>query len=114
MTFLTFSKKADSDQDINVATIFVPYKQVFRDSGKRNLNHYCQAANLKLLPRKGTAVLWYNHFVNETTGWMGAVDKLTWHGGCPVVRGNKWIMNRWIAATPERDQDLKITNQVEV
>ncbi|XP_071841891.1 transmembrane prolyl 4-hydroxylase-like [Apostichopus japonicus] len=88
-------------------------EEVFRDSGKRNLNHYCQAANLKLLPRKGTAVLWYNHFVNETTGWMGAVDKLTWHGGCPVVRGNKWIMNRWIAATPERDQDIKI-NKVEV
>ncbi|KAJ8040105.1 Transmembrane prolyl 4-hydroxylase [Holothuria leucospilota] len=81
-------------------------EEIFRNSGIMNLNQYCKHANLKLFPKKGTAVLWYNHFINETTGWMGSVDKFTWHGGCPVIKGEKWIMNRWIAASPDPKKDL--------
>ena len=25
----------------------------------------------------------------------GKLDKLTTHGGCPVLKGTKWITNKW-------------------
>ena len=49
-------------------------------------------------PKKGTALLWYNHFLNETDGWLGEEDAHTLHGGCDVVKGEKWIANMWIPA----------------
>ena len=47
-------------------------------------------------PKKGRAVLWYNHFVDPTTEWTGAVDRNSLHGGCAVHKGTKWIANNWI------------------
>ena len=44
------------------------------------------------------AVLWYNHLVNETDGWMGERDPFSLHGGCDVKKGEKWICNMWIPA----------------
>ncbi len=32
----------------------------------------------------------YNMFRN------GQRDNLTFHGGCPVIKGSKWITNKWI------------------
>ena len=26
----------------------------------------------------------------------GRIDDLTLHGGCPVIKGSKWITNKWI------------------
>uniref|UniRef100_A0A8C1F0V8 procollagen-proline 4-dioxygenase n=1 Tax=Cyprinus carpio carpio TaxID=630221 RepID=A0A8C1F0V8_CYPCA len=43
-----------------------------------------------LKPKKGSAVLWYNLHKN------GNVDLNTEHAGCPVLRGNKWVANKWI------------------
>ena len=42
------------------------------------------------------AVLWYNHLVDEETGWVGELDPYSYHGGCPVIKGEKWIANFWI------------------
>lgn len=39
---------------------------------------------------KGTAVLWYNYYLNLET------DLMTTHGQCPVLFGSKWIANKWI------------------
>ena len=47
-------------------------------------------------PKKGRAVLWYNHFLDPTTEWTGAVDRNSLHGGCAVHKGTKWIANNWI------------------
>ncbi|XP_071498488.1 transmembrane prolyl 4-hydroxylase-like [Diadema antillarum] len=77
-----------------------------RESGHINLNNYCRESNLRIRPERGKAVIWYNHFVDEATGWMGQVDHYTWHGGCPVIRGEKWIMNRWISASKDPEVDL--------
>ncbi|XP_022107684.1 transmembrane prolyl 4-hydroxylase-like isoform X2 [Acanthaster planci] len=81
---------------------------VFRQTGMMNLNTRCQDSNLKVQPQQGKAVVWYNHFINASTGWLGDVDPLTWHGGCPVTKGHKWIMNRWIAVSESREVDLAV------
>lgn len=49
-------------------------------------------------PQKGTAILWIN------TLSFGNTDKLTVHGGCPVLVGSKWISNKWIR---DYDQMMK-------
>ena len=45
---------------------------------------------LSIWPKKGDAITWYNLHKN------GPQDKLTAHGGCPVIKGSKWITNKWI------------------
>lgn len=61
-----------------------------------DLSKHCHKANLVVPPKKGTAVMWYNHYVDSTTGWVGELDEMTYHGGCDVTRGTKWIANNWI------------------
>ncbi|CAH1713702.1 unnamed protein product [Aphis gossypii] len=39
--------------------------------------------------RKGTALVWQNLYLNN-----GSVNSGTVHGGCPVIKGNKWIMTK--------------------
>lgn len=65
---------------------------------KYNLSDGCKRANLVLKPKKGMAVLWYNHHINATDGWMGKLDPYSLHGGCDVKKGEKWISNMWIPA----------------
>ncbi|KAK3584961.1 hypothetical protein CHS0354_009650 [Potamilus streckersoni] len=67
----------------------------------------CRDANLRVTAEKGKAVLWYNHFVDPGTGWMGDMDFYTLHGGCPVFKGEKWIANFWIKTTYSREHDLQ-------
>ncbi len=62
------------------------------------MSHYCKDANLVLKPRRGTAVLWYNHLINEDTGWLGELEERALHGGCDVTKGEKWIANVWLTA----------------
>lgn len=65
---------------------------------KYNLSHGCKRASLIVKPKKGNAVLWYNHHLNETNGWMGELDLFSLHGGCDVIKGEKWLSNMWIPA----------------
>ncbi|XP_016658719.1 prolyl 4-hydroxylase subunit alpha-2-like isoform X1 [Acyrthosiphon pisum] len=39
--------------------------------------------------RKGSALVWLNLRLNN-----GSVHSGTFHGGCPVIKGNKWIMTK--------------------
>lgn len=41
-------------------------------------------------PKKGKAVFWQN--LDE----QDQVEKLSFHGGCPVIKGSKWIANKWL------------------
>ena len=43
---------------------------------------------------KGDAAFW----INLRTS--GLVDRLTHHGGCPVLVGSKWITNKWVGYLP--------------
>lgn len=49
-------------------------------------------------PKKGTAVMWYNHMISNVTGLLGPQDMRSLHGGCDVLEGYKWIANNWINA----------------
>lgn len=57
-------------------------------------------------PEKGKAVLWYNHVVDNSTGWLGQLDQYTFHGGCDVRQGTKWIANSWISVGEDRKKDI--------
>ena len=51
---------------------------------------------ISVWPKKGDAITWYN--VDKTTV-LG--DYLSLHGGCPVIKGSKWITNKWIRHYPQ-------------
>ncbi|CAK0820199.1 unnamed protein product [Prorocentrum cordatum] len=46
--------------------------------------------NVSVAAEKGTAIFWYNLHPS------GSGDELTRHGACPVQRGEKYIMTKWI------------------
>lgn len=79
-----------------------------RDINKCNLAEHCYDSNLYYKPKRGTALLWYNHFVSNETGWLGPVDQASFHGGCNVIEGTKWAANNWINAAIDREADLKV------
>ena len=43
-----------------------------------------------LMPTKGSAGFWFNMLTCHTK------DDRTWHAGCPVLKGSKWILNKWV------------------
>jgi prolyl 4-hydroxylase len=47
-------------------------------------------AKLKIAPQKGKAVLFYS--VDRS----GKEDPMSFHGGAPVIKGEKWLMTRWL------------------
>lgn len=61
-----------------------------------DLSYHCYDSNVIVGPEKGKAIIWYNHMLNETTSWMGDVFNRSLHGGCDVLKGEKWIANNWI------------------
>ncbi len=74
-----------------------------------NLSDYCKHANLVIKPKKATAVMWYNHLVDEESGWLGELEEQSLHGGCVVKKGVKWIANIWLTAPYANTQDKPST-----
>ena len=72
-----------------------------------NLSINCHSANLVLPPEKGTAIMWYNNFIDPDSGLLGAVDRSTYHGGCDVIKGEKWIANNWLTAPTKYSKHIK-------
>lgn len=62
------------------------------------MNEFCQEGNLVFKPKQGTAIMWYNHLLDEETDWMGERDAFSLHGGCKISKGHKWAANYWITA----------------
>ena len=50
---------------------------------------------VKVKPRRGDAVVWYNY--EEGTG---RIDPRAVHCALPVTRGEKWAANCWVSLTP--------------
>ncbi|KAB0396971.1 hypothetical protein E2I00_000552, partial [Balaenoptera physalus] len=71
------------------------------DVDLRDTRRHCDKGNLRVKPRQGTAVFWYN-YLPDGQGWVGDVDDYSLHGGCLVTRGTKWIANNWINVDPSR------------
>lgn len=70
-----------------------------------NLSRSCEKASVVVKPVKGSALFWYNNILDEESGKMGEVDMLSLHGGCDVIKGEKWVANLWINA-PRGDQTV--------
>ncbi|KTF80421.1 hypothetical protein cypCar_00041580 [Cyprinus carpio] len=81
-----------SDREIEILkNISRPLVQNYGIGGRYE-PHYDAEKNsyFSSLVFKGSAVFWYNLHKN------GKVDLNTEHAGCPVLRGNKWVANKWI------------------
>ena len=72
-----------------------------------NLSVNCHLANLVLPPKKGTAIMWYNNFIDPDSGLLGSVDRYSLHGGCDVLKGEKWIANNWLTAPTKYSRHIK-------
>jgi len=72
---------------------------------KCNLAQNCHKSNLVVKPEKGKAIMWYNHFLDKNTGWLGELDQLSQHGGCDVLEGTKWVANLWLTLVGEPGTD---------
>ena len=73
-----------------------------------NLARNCKKSNVVIKPEKGKAVIWYNHYLRRRSGWLGQVDFRSFHGGCNVQKGEKWIANNWINASPTQMDDFRL------
>jgi prolyl 4-hydroxylase len=51
------------------------------------LHHHVERA---LMPIRGSMAFWYD--LDRKGFW----DKRSLHGGCYVIKGSKWILNKWI------------------
>ena len=56
---------------------------------ERDMIAECRS-RLAVAPKKAEAILFYSQFPD------GMVDRLSIHGGCPVISGQKWAANLWI------------------
>ncbi|KAL5021595.1 hypothetical protein ScPMuIL_000750 [Solemya velum] len=70
-----------------------------------NLSRHCGDATIAVRPRKGMAVMWYNHAKDPTTGLIGDPLLSAYHGSCDVTKGEKWIANMWISVPPYEHWD---------
>ena len=64
-------------------------------------------ANLVIPPKKGTAIMWYNNFIDLESGMLGPVDRYSLHGGCDVIKGEKWIANNWLTAPNKNSKHIR-------
>ncbi|XP_052224847.1 transmembrane prolyl 4-hydroxylase-like [Dreissena polymorpha] len=69
-----------------------------------NLSYYCHNSSLVIKPVRGTAIMWYSHFKDEQTGYLGKADQRSQHGGCDLIKGSKWIANNWISSPSYEDR----------
>ncbi|XP_077984258.1 prolyl 4-hydroxylase subunit alpha-1-like [Glandiceps talaboti] len=67
-----------------IATLLIYLTDVEYGGGTVFVDHGVRAS-----PRKGDATFWYN------LRKSGELDSSTTHGGCPVLLGEKWIINKW-------------------
>ena len=54
--------------------------------------------------------MWYNHVIDHSTGWLSSLDLMSYHGGCDVQNGHKWIVNNWINIIGKYWDDLRTWN----
>ena len=95
---------------------------------------------MRVTPKKGQAILWYNHHVQPTdnsesssgirhfhvsrfleacadgladVSALGNMDFLSLHGGCRVMEGReKWIANHWVEASEDLEQDEQAASRL--
>ena len=70
-----------------LGTVMAWLGEVEGGGGTAFLHHKVERA---LMPTRGSVAFWYD------LDRKGHRDQRTLHGGCPVIKGSKWILNKWI------------------
>ncbi|XP_043835856.1 transmembrane prolyl 4-hydroxylase [Dromiciops gliroides] len=81
------------------------------DIDLRDTRKHCDKGNLRVKPRQGTAVFWYN-YLSDGQGWVGELDEYSLHGGCLVTQGTKWIANNWINVDPSKSRQMQLHQEM--
>lgn len=74
---------------------FTEMLEIDSTSSWQNLSKSCHDSPVVIKPKKGNAIFWYNHSVDKH-GYLGNVETRSYHGGCDVIKGTKWIATNWI------------------
>ncbi|WP_459499960.1 2OG-Fe(II) oxygenase [Bacillus sp. C1] len=80
--FAEHSKAAENNR---ISTL-VMYLNEVEEGGET----YFPKLDLSIAPKKGMAV-YFEYFYQETS-----INKLTLHGGAPVIKGEKWVATQWM------------------
>ena len=43
----------------------------------------------------------------KDSGLLGDLDRYSTHGGCDVIKGEKWIANKWLTAPTKHSSHIK-------
>lgn len=86
---LASAKSVIGTQGQRIATLLVYLNDVGPDSGGQTIFPKV-LGGLKIKPKKGMAVFWYNVLPD------GKEDDRTLHGGLPIQNDEKWATNIWI------------------
>ncbi|XP_021274034.1 probable prolyl 4-hydroxylase 9 isoform X3 [Herrania umbratica] len=81
-TFLVYL----SDVEEGGETAF-PYENGLNMDGSFDFK---KCIGLKVKPRMGDGFLFYSLYPNNT------IDPISLHGSCPVIKGEKWVVTKWI------------------
>ena len=76
-----FKKQSCRDEVMCDASNYSHYKE---------MPHCCCSETLRVKPAKGRVLLFLPRLAN------GESDKRTWHGGCPIVKGEKFTAQQWV------------------
>ncbi|WMV17477.1 hypothetical protein MTR67_010862, partial [Solanum verrucosum] len=78
-----------SDVDKGGETVF-PRSEAADSQPKGDDWSNCAKDGYAVKPKKGDALLFFSLHINATT------DRLSLHGSCPVIEGEKWSATKWI------------------
>ncbi|KAF0987160.1 hypothetical protein HZS_6725 [Henneguya salminicola] len=75
---------------------FINETELHENWKKGNKNY-----TLLVSPKKGNALMWYNHHLDENN-MLGRLDYFSLHSGLDITEGEKWIMTFWILGLPSK------------
>ena len=67
-----------------------PHAKLFNLMTRKKYPFLISGSEGTIMPEKGAAAFWYD--LNS----QNHRDYTTKHGGCPVLKGSKWILNKWM------------------
>jgi len=68
------------------------HPQMEHPTARPHPTRHARAEHFKYKPRKGDAVVFYSLDPDLT------INPRSLHGGCPVIKGEKWVATKWCAA----------------
>jgi prolyl 4-hydroxylase len=51
--------------------------------------------DITIPPKKGDAVVFHNTLLNDAAATHPKINPRSLHGGMPVIKGEKWMVNLW-------------------